>query len=219
MGRTQLQTKKIFSTSTVRDCLSGMFSCGQREGSGKFAFEVGAPAKTGTSGILYMVLPDVGGLAIWSPKLDGDKNSVRGLEFSRRVANHFGVHIFNPKDNQLRRVESDMTSQETYLLIMHAANGSLGKVMELIEHEIVDVNSVDYDGRTALHLAVEEKQMRVIKYLLRKGARADTKDRNGATALDLAAPHILSILENRDGEEEVEEQFLEKLHVCRYCGK
>ena len=225
-GVNPLSNKRVFSQNTIRDCLSLMFSCGVRDGSGKFAFETGLPSKTGTSGLHYMVIPDFGGLAIWSPKLNEDSNSVRGWQFCREFADHFSLHTFNSRLNtNSGEVEyGEINPRDTYLLISSAANGSLDHVISLIKKG-VDVNSTDYGNRTALHLAVGEKRYKVIEYLLRKGAQVDIKDRNGISPLDSAGKDqiILNLIERSkkwSGEEEASIlRTDEKKEKCRYCGK
>lgn len=45
--------------------------------------KVGLPAKSGVCGGLLVVIPNVLGIALWSPPLDQSGNSVRGIEFCK----------------------------------------------------------------------------------------------------------------------------------------
>lgn len=93
-GVCPLTGHRIGSTDIIRNTLSLMLSCGMYDFSGEFAFTVGLPAKSGVSGALMLVIPGVCGLALWSPRLDRLGNSVRGVEFSRRLVDAFPFHIF-----------------------------------------------------------------------------------------------------------------------------
>jgi len=46
------------------------------------------------------------------------------------------------------------------------------------------LNSYDYDGRTALHLAASEGHLEIVKYLMSHGANANIVDARGNKPLD-----------------------------------
>ncbi len=81
-GICPLTGEKVLDSDSVRNILSLMFTCGMYNYSGEFAFTVGLPAKSGVSGALLLVIPNVMGIGMWSPPLDEKGNSVRGIQFS-----------------------------------------------------------------------------------------------------------------------------------------
>lgn len=54
----------------------------------------------------------------------------------------------------------------------------------------VDVNCVDRDGNSALHLAVKFKQANIVGALLISGANSYLKNKAGLTSLELAKKHL-----------------------------
>ncbi len=58
-GICPITDKKVISSNSVISILSLMFSCGMYNYSGEFAFKVGLPAKSGVSGALVIVVPNV----------------------------------------------------------------------------------------------------------------------------------------------------------------
>lgn len=70
----------------------------------------------------------------------------------------------------------------TMQLLFMACRGDVKGVEELLK-EGADVNSIDLDGRTALHIAACEGHVEVVKLLLRWRANIDARDRWGSTVL------------------------------------
>ncbi|KAL6527168.1 Integrin-linked protein kinase 1 [Orobanche gracilis] len=69
----------------------------------------------------------------------------------------------------------------TMQLLFMACQGDADGVMDLLD-EGVDVNSIDLDGRTALHIAACEGHVEVVQILLSRNANIDARDRWGSTA-------------------------------------
>jgi hypothetical protein len=60
------------------------------------------------------------------------------------------------------------------------------EAIQLLIDRGLDVNAQANDGQTALHGAAMQGYDEVIKFLAGKGARLDTKDKDGFTPLDVA---------------------------------
>ncbi len=84
--------RRVLKPEAVQHVCSLMYSCGMYNYSGKFAFSVGLPAKSGGSGVLMLVVPNVMGVALWSPPLDQLGNSVRGVQFCKELVNLYSFH-------------------------------------------------------------------------------------------------------------------------------
>ncbi|KAL3567275.1 hypothetical protein D5086_029926, partial [Populus alba] len=69
----------------------------------------------------------------------------------------------------------------TMHLLFLACRGDVKGVEDLL-NEGIDVNSIDLDGRTALHIAACEGHVEVVKLLLSRRANIDARDRWGSTA-------------------------------------
>lgn len=86
--------KTIYSSLTVRNILSVMFTCGMYDNAGRWAVDVGLPAKSGVSGGVMAVVNRQIGIGIFSPRLDEIGNSVRAIAACIDLANELGLHAF-----------------------------------------------------------------------------------------------------------------------------
>lgn len=127
-GVCPLTNERIFSSKTVKNMLSMMYSCGMYDFSGEFAFTVGLPAKSGVSGAVMVVVPNVMGIAIASPRIDEFGNSVRGVEFCKRLIEIFNFHnydsLLTPHDKiDPRNQNSEVMKQlATFSHVTHEIN-------------------------------------------------------------------------------------------------
>ena len=62
-----------------------MTTCGMYNGAGKFTKELGVPAKSGVSGGLLTVVPSIGAMASFSPRLNPEGNTVRGIALIQKL--------------------------------------------------------------------------------------------------------------------------------------
>ena len=189
-GVCPLTEDPVFTPGTVQSCLSLMSSCGMYDFSGEFAFTIGLPAKSGVSGAIMLVIPGLMGIAVWSPRLDELGNSVRGIEFCRKLVAAYNVHVFDSlatgrgrsAKRDPRRKKNQSRTEAVVALTWAASQGDLTEVRALIAAG-VDPGTADYDGRTPLHLAAAEGQPEVVSYLLALGADPQPLDRWGGTPL------------------------------------
>jgi len=180
--------QQVLQSATVKDCLSLMYSCGMYDFSGEYAFSVGIPAKSGVSGALYMVVPGVCGIALYSPRLDKLGNSVRGVEFSKKLVERYAFHTYANmvQDQSLidpRRPMVERAADQSAYLCGAASRGDIGELRRLVASGTSPCTA-DYDGRTALHLAASEGQEMTVRYLLSICSEIRPIDRWGNSPLD-----------------------------------
>jgi glutaminase len=85
----------LIDMTSIKDVLSVMFTCGMYDYSGQWAYRVGVPAKSGVSGGVMAVVNRQLGIASFSPRLDPQGNSCRGIEVCVDLASRLGLHVFD----------------------------------------------------------------------------------------------------------------------------
>jgi len=103
--------EQVVRRDVTRDMLTIALTCGMYNYAGEWAFSVGIPAKSGVGGGIIGMLPGVGGLAVFSPRLDSYGNSVRGVRVFEELSREFGLHLFDP-DRPWRRFGADVQNSE-----------------------------------------------------------------------------------------------------------
>jgi glutaminase len=181
--------KRVVDASIVKDIKCIMYSCGMYDFSGQFGFCVGLPAKSGVSGCVMVVIPDVGGLCVWSPRLDVMGNSVRGIEFCLELSKQTEAkyHMFSSTDSLLNNTHEP----SLYQIIQYASNGDVDRLRTVADKSLL--GSSDYDGRTPLHLACAEGHEAVVRFLLEVGVKIDATDRWGRTPMDEVHAYAKSV--------------------------
>jgi glutaminase len=95
LGVNPITGTRVFGIDAVRQTLSVMFTCGMYDGAGAWACKVGLPAKSGVGGGILAVVNRQIGVGVFSPRLDGNGNSVRGQLCCARLAEDLGLHAFD----------------------------------------------------------------------------------------------------------------------------
>ena len=196
--------ERVFRDDTVKNCLSMMYSCGMYDYSGEFAFRVGIPAKSGVSGVVLSVIPNVMGIAVWSPRVDKHGNSVRGVDFLQRLVATFNFHnydsLVDSRKLDPRRRRQTSESNATFSAIHAASTGDIDELKRLIAYGH-DLDGADYDGRTPLHLAAAEGRIEAVRYLVNQSITLSPSDRWNNTPLDDARRHdhpdVVELLESQ----------------------
>ncbi len=131
--------KRAIAADYVDNVLGVMATCGMYDWSGEWIYRVGLPAKSGVGGGILAVLPGQLGIGIFSPPLDKQGNSDRGIKVCMDLSRELALHMMNPTATprsaiRLKYHGGEVVSrrrlppQARELL---RANGSMIQVMEL----------------------------------------------------------------------------------------
>ena len=86
--------QRVCGPRSVKRLNALMLTCGLYNESGDFAFRVGMPGKSGVGGGIVAVIPNKLSIAVWSPELNSNGNSYRGIEALERFTTELGISVF-----------------------------------------------------------------------------------------------------------------------------
>lgn len=118
-GRQPITDDKILDADVCRLTLALMSSAGMYDGAGRWMAEVGIPAKSGVAGGLLGTLPGQLGVATFSPRLNEEGNSVRGVEAFKLLSKDMGLHLMSTEERYgvqpIRHIVDEDTATVIYL--------------------------------------------------------------------------------------------------------
>lgn len=96
-GKSPFNGKQLLNERYVPQVLAEMAIAGLYDGSGKWLYSVGIPAKSGVGGGMVAVVPGKYAIAVYSPPLDEAGNSVRAQRTIEYVADATQANVFLAK--------------------------------------------------------------------------------------------------------------------------
>lgn len=96
-GMNPLTGKRALQSQYVKNVLSVMHSCGMYDYAGEWSYRIGLPAKSGVGGGIIAVLPGQFGIGTFSPLLDDQGNSYRGIQVCEELSERFKLHMFQSR--------------------------------------------------------------------------------------------------------------------------
>lgn len=95
-GVNPITHETVVKKENVPEILATMTMDGLYDGSGRWAWHVGLPAKSGVGGGIIAVVPGKGAIAVFAPPLDEAGNSVKAQKTIAYVADKLGMNLFSP---------------------------------------------------------------------------------------------------------------------------
>jgi glutaminase len=89
-----MKGNRVLTMAQAKRINAIMLTCGFYDESGEFAFRVGLPGKSGVGGGIVAIHPDKYCIAVWSPKLNKQSNSYKGMLFLEKFTTRTESSIF-----------------------------------------------------------------------------------------------------------------------------
>jgi glutaminase len=182
----------VFTSQQIRCALPLMLTSGMYDYSGQWAYDIGVPAKSGVGGCVFLVLPNLCGISIWSPRLDNIGNSTRGVAVATELVKRFNFHNFEvfsghttTKINPSKPAGFD-ENKSLADLIFAASEGDVA-ALRAMANSGLNMFQADYDLRTPLHLSASGGHDAAVQFLISvatDGKQLSLQDRWGGTPLD-----------------------------------
>lgn len=93
-GILPVSREKILTKLQCKRVNALMQTCGFYDEAGEFSFLVGLPGKSGVGGGIVAIYPNEFSIAVWSPRLNKQGNSVLGMRSLELFTNKTGLSIF-----------------------------------------------------------------------------------------------------------------------------
>lgn len=136
-----------------------------------------------------VVVPNVCGICVYSPRLDKYGNSVRGVKLFNKLVKSYRMHIFDSfivAHSKCKAVDGNTAKLLQMELYSCAEKNDYIRMKQLLESDIDDANLKDYDSRYPLHIAVESKSYECVWLLMVHGAKYNVVDRWGISPFKYA---------------------------------
>lgn len=93
-GVNPLTGKDVIGKRNTKRINALMMTCGLYNESGDFAYRVGLPGKSGVGGGIVAIIPGKLSIAVWSPELNANGNSYRGIATLEDFTTELGISVF-----------------------------------------------------------------------------------------------------------------------------
>ncbi len=93
-GKLSYTNEQIITRSASKRINATILTCGFYDESGEFAFRVGLPGKSGVGGGIVAIYPNEYAITVWSPKLNKNGNSLKGMTVLEKFTTKTASSIF-----------------------------------------------------------------------------------------------------------------------------